>query len=140
MLKAGEWKDPVTQQSAPGLLEAGGGGGGGGKDGGSGGRRRRGEEEEEDDKDDVLAWQLDKFDGELDNDSFSYEEESENLERDISSLVMMRRRWGLGLRGRMREHVEPPQIHGGCRDEDSPLPAVVGEGNFQCLQYLLLTE
>lgn len=31
-------------------------------------------------KDDVLEWQLDKFDGELDNDSFSYEEESENLE------------------------------------------------------------
>ncbi|XP_069879789.1 cullin-9 isoform X1 [Dipodomys merriami] len=39
------------------------------------------EEEEEEDEDDVPEWQQ-EFDEELDNDSFSYDEESENLDRE----------------------------------------------------------
>ena len=40
------------------------------------------EEGEEDDEDVVPTWQQDKFDKELDNDSFFYEKESENLNQD----------------------------------------------------------
>nr|KAF6461678.1 cullin 9 [Molossus molossus] len=47
-------------------------------------RLQVGEEDEDEDEDEVPEWQRDEFDGELDNDSFSYEdydEESENLDR-----------------------------------------------------------
>lgn len=84
------------------------------------------EGDKEDDEDDVPKSQQYEFDEELDSDSFSYEEKSENLDQNTYFFGDKEEAnetydWEAGC----RELVEPPRVMGAVRR--SPFPPFLGE-------------